>query len=498
MAEQVYIGVDIGAESGRVAAGLWDGQRLRVEDLVRFPNGPVNIGDSLRWDVVGLWTRIKEGLAAAARRYGDAVVSAGVDTWGVDYALLSANSELLGLPYHYRDPRTRGVMDYALKLVPRAEVFAATGLQFMEINTLYQLLAMRRRNPEMFWIADRFLLMPDFFHWCLCGARVAEFTNATTTQCYNARQRAWAVDLLKRLELPTKMFPQIVTPGTRLGPLRPDIAQKTGLRRIQIVAPATHDTASAVAAAPTRSSGQADWAYLSAGTWCLLGVELPEALLSERVLEFNLTNEGGMDHTYRLLKNIMGLWLAHQCQAAFAEKGRELSNEQWQALASEATPFRSLIDPDDGRFLNPPDMPAAIQSFCRDTRQPVPETEGQFLRCIHESLALKYALVLDWLEALTGQPIHVVHVIGRNCHNPLLNAFTANACRRPVLAGPADAAVLGNLLAQVRASGEILSLQELRRVAGQSCSLVESDPDDAQADQWLAARARFSGLLARP
>jgi rhamnulokinase len=320
MAQQVYLGVDLGAESGRVIAGLWDGQKMRLEELHRFPNGGVAINDSLRWNTLGLWSEIQTGLTAAAKKFGKSVVSVGVDTWGVDYALLSKSGEVLGLPFHYRDARTRGMLQHAFARVPREEIFAATGLQFMEINTLYQLLALQKNNPELLAAAETLLMMPDFLHYCLSGARVSEFTIATTSQCVNPKQRAWAGDLLGKLSLPTKIFPEIVPPGTRIGQLRASLAERTGLGPIAVVVPAAHDTGSAVAAVPTTNTGQANWAYLSSGTWSLLGVELPDALLSPRVLELNITNEGGVDGTYRLLKNIMGLWLLQQCIRSFVDQ----------------------------------------------------------------------------------------------------------------------------------------------------------------------------------
>src|SRR4051812_139699 len=395
MAQQVYLGVDLGAESGRVMAGLWDGKKMQLEEMHRFPNGGVAIADTLRWNTLGLWSEIQTGLTAAAKKFGKSVVSVGVDTWGVDFALLSKSGELLGLPYHYRDARTRGMLQKAFARVPREEIFAATGLQFMELNTLFQLLALQKNSPELLAAAETLLLTPDFLNFCLSGARVSEFTIATTSQCVNPKKRAWATDLLQKLGLPTKIFPDIVPPGTRVGQLRQTLAERTGLGTIAVVAPAAHDTGSAVTGVPTKNTGKPSWAYLSSGTWSLLGVEVQDALVLPRVLELNLTNEGGIDGTYRLLKNIMGLWFIQQCRRSFAENGREFSYEQLAQMATEAEPFRSLVDPDDSRFLNPPDMPKAIQEFCRETGQPVPETESQFARCVFESLALTYATVLD-------------------------------------------------------------------------------------------------------
>jgi rhamnulokinase len=497
MAEQCYLGVDLGAESGRVMAGLWDGRRMRLEELHRFPNGPVHLAGTMRWDVLRLWSAIEHGLALAAKRFGKAVVSVGVDTWGVDFVLLSKTNELLGQPWHYRDARTRGMLQQAFGRVPRSEIFAATGLQFMEINTLYQLLAVQGMNPELLATADCFLMMPDFFHWCLSGARAVEFTNATTTQCFHPTERNWSFGLLHKLGLPTHMFPKVVPPGTKLGRLRDSVAERTGLGPIDVIAPATHDTGSAVAGVPTRNSGNANWAYISSGTWSLMGVEVPNAVLSQRVLELNLTNEGGVNFTYRLLKNIMGLWLVQQCKHAFDARGKQYDYDALVRLAMEAPALRSLVDPDDAPFLNPPDMPAAIQSFCRATSQPVPESEGALVRCALESLALKYQTVLGWLEEVSANRIDVIHVVGGGSRNELLNEFTANACDRPVLAGPVEATVLGNLLVQAHASGEKVSLEEIRTIVRESTELREFQPEPATRSAWLEARGRFMRLRER-
>jgi len=495
MAQQVYLGIDLGAESGRVMAGVWDGKTMQLEELHRFANGGVPLADTLRWNTLGLWSEIQTGLAVAGKKFGKAIVSVGVDAWGVDFALLSKSGELLGLPFHYRDARTRGILPRTFARVPREEIFAATGLQFMELNSLFQLLALQKNSPEILAAAETLLFMPDFLHYCLSGARVAEFTIATTSQCVNPKQRMWAVDLLQKLGLPTKIFPDIIPPGSRIGNLRPSLAEKTGLGPVSVIAPAAHDTGSAVAGVPARYTGKANWAYLSSGTWSLLGVELQDALLSPRVLELNFTNEGGVDGTYRLLKNIMGLWLAQQCRRAFAEKGNDLSYEQLVQLASEAPPFRSFVDPDDNRFLNPPDMPKAIREFCRETGQPAPENEGQFARCVFESLALKYASVLGGLEELTGVKIEVLHIVGGGSQNKLLNQFAANACARPVLAGPVEATVLGNVLVQARSHGELRTLADIRSVIRNSRETGQHEPANAPA--WSDARGRFAGICKR-
>ena len=476
--EKVYLGIDLGAESGRVMAGLWNGKRIRLEEIHRFPNGPVRLGESLRWDVLRLWAEIQNGLTVAAKKYGKQVVSVGVDTWGVDYVLLSRNNEILGQPYHYRDPRTNGVMQKAFKRVSREEIFSQTGLQFMQINTLFQLLALKERDPELLEQADCLLLMPDFFHWCLCGSRVVEFTNGSTTQCLHPLKRDWARGLLKKVGLPAAIFPKVVAPGTNLGTLLPAVCKQTGLGNIRVVAPPTHDTAAAVAGVPTANTGKANWAYISSGTWSLMGVEVNNAVLTPRAFELNMTNEGGLDGTYRLLKNIMGLWLVQQCKRSFDAAGKKYDYARLAQMAAKATPLRSVVDVNDPLFLNPPDMPQAIQDYCFETKQPVPKTAGQLVRCAYESLALKYREVLRSLEELTGEAIETIHIVGGGSQSALLNQFAADACQRPVVVGPVEATVMGNLLTQARADGELSSLAEMREVVRRSSKVQHYEPLD--------------------
>lgn len=489
MAKRVYLAIDLGAESGRVMAGLWNGKRLRLEEVHRFSNGPVHLAGSLRWDILRLWAEIQHGLGLAARRYGKSIVSVGADTWGVDFVLLNRHGEMLGQPYHYRDSRTDGLMESAFKKVPRKEIFRQTGLQFMQLNTLFQLLAVRGRTPELLDEAERLLFMPDFIHWALCGSESAEFTIASTSQCLNPVTRSWAKPLLKEFGLPNRIFPRIVPPGTRLGALRPDLRERTGMPGCGVVAPPSHDTASAVAGVPTSHTGKTNWAYLSSGTWSLMGVEVQRASLTERTRELNLTNEGGLDGTYRLLKNIMGLWLVQQCKRAFDARGVNREYPELAALAVKSPALRSLVNLDDPRFLNPPDMPEAIQKFCRETGQPVPRKEGELVRCAYESLALKYRQVLAWLEELTGNRIEVIHVVGGGSKSAMLNQFTADACQRPVVAGPVEATAMGNLLVQVRASGELSSLTEIRDVVRQSSEVKTYTP--GKGDLWEGAANRL-------
>ena len=497
MAEQVYLAMDLGAESGRVMAGRWDGKHMRLEQAHRFTNEPVEIGDSLRWDVARLWLEIQNGLTIAAKKFGESVVSVGVDTWGVDFVLLSKNSEMLGLPFHYRDRRTHGILEQAFSRVPQAEIFAETGLEFMEINTLYQLLALQKNAPEILAAADCLLMMPDYFHWCLSGIRSSEFTEATTTQLFHPINRTWSSTLLEKFNLPAKIFPEVVMPGTRLGSLQSSVADKTGLGRVAVVTPATHDTASAVAAVPAGDGTAGTWAYLSSGTWSIMGVVLPTAQVSPRVFELTLSNEGGVDGTYNLQKNIIGLWLVQQCKRSFDRRGKVMDYPELVRLAAAERGLRSLVDPNDPRFLNPPDMPRGIQEFCRETGQPVPQSEGAVVRFALESLALGYQDVLTALEEVNNIRIEVIHIIGGGSQNELLNQLSANACGRRVLAGPPEATALGNLLIQARAHGQIRSLEELRSIAGRSSELRQFEPEPEKAGAWQEARGRFSDLLQR-
>ena len=493
MSKQVYLGIDLGAESGRVMAGLFDGETLQLDELHRFSNGPVNVAGSLRWNVVGLWQEIQNGLSVAAARYGDQVVSVGVDTWGVDYVLLSKKDELLGIPYNYRDPRTEGMMRAAFSRVPQSEIFANSGLQFMEINTLYQLLAMQRDHPFVLELAERMLMMPDYFHWLLCGSHAVEFTNATTSQCFHPTNHDWAYDMLRKFELPIDLFSEVVTPGTQLGALREHVCRQSGLKKIPVVAPPTHDTAAAVAAVPTEFTGKSNWAYISSGTWSLIGVEVPNAILTPQALQMNVTNEGGVDGTYRLLKNVMGLWLVQGCKRAFEKGGKTFDYAELTLLAEASKPFRSLVDPNDHPFLHPENMAEELRTWCSRTFQPIPETEGQLVRCALESLALKYRHVLEGIEQLTGEKVEVIHIVGGGSNSDLLNQFTANACGVPVITGPVEATVMGNLLIQARTAGQLSSLAEIRTIVRNSTTSRRFDPE--QQDAWQNAYERFLALL---
>jgi rhamnulokinase len=483
------LAIDIGAESGRGMLGRFDGRRIRLETVHRFANGPVTLLDQMVWDAPGLYRELLQAIGKAGADFGG-IDSVGVDTWGVDFGLLGGGGTLLGLPRHYRDPHTESAMNLAFGTVRRDEVYRRTGLQFLRFNTLYQLVALRRDRSPLLDVAEHVLLMPDLFHFWLTGIKSNELTNASTTQLLDSRTRAWDYELAAKFAINPKWLGTLTPPGTILGPLRRQIATDTGVNPVPVIAPATHDTASAVAAVPATGD---DWAYLSSGTWSLLGAELPEPVITEASLAANFTNEAGVGNSVRFLKNIMGLWLVQECKRSFAKAGHDHSYDGLAKLAEQATPFRSLIDPDDASFLLPPDMPQAIAIYCRRTNQPAPEGPGAVIRCCLESLALKYRYVLEQLEALTGKAFQVLHVVGGGSQNSLLNQFTADAINRPVLAGPVEATALGNVLVQAMGLGLVDSIGQIREVVRQSFELTQFEPKEPA--RWDESYARLRGWL---
>ena len=486
-----YAAVDLGAESGRVMLGLFDGARLTLEEAHRFPNNPVRAGDTLYWDVLRLWADIQQGLAACARLTDGALLSVGVDTWGVDFGLLGRDDRLLANPVHYRDGRTQGMIDLACRRVGRETLFERTGIQFMPFNTLYQLLAMRAHDSPQLDAAERLLNMPDLLHFWLSGVKANEFTIATTTQCYDPRAGAWAWEVLEKLDLPTRLFGPVVPPGTLLGPLQAALAAELGLRNVQVITPASHDTGSAVAAVPLEGE---DAVYLSSGTWSLMGVERPQPLIDARSLADNFTNEGGVDGSFRLLKNIMGLWLVQECRRAWTSQGEAYTYADLIRLAERAPAFVALIDASDTRWLAPGGMPARIRAYCHATGQRGPESVGAIVRAILESLALEYAWVAERLEKLNGRPLGTIHVIGGGARNGLLNQLTADATGRRVVAGPIEATALGNVLVQAMAAGHVPSVAEGRALVRQSFPVETYEPRPSEA--WQAAYQLYLGLKA--
>ena len=495
-ASQVHLAVDLGASSGRVVAGLFDGRKLALEEGHRFENGGLPLAGSLHWDALALWSSITQGLRAASAKYGSEIKSVGVDTWGVDFGLLGRNDELLGNPYHYRDARTTGMLERAFQIVSREEIFAATGLQFMEFNTLYQLVAMRLAKSSLLDAAQSFLMMPDLFHWLMTGVKANEYTDLSTTQFYDPRTKDFSHQLLRQFDIPTKMFGPIVQPGTRLGRLRPTVADDTGLKNVEVILPGTHDTASAVMAVPAASQPgvKPDWCYISSGTWSLMGVETPQPIISDRCRELNFTNEGGVGNTTRVLKNITGLWMVQQCRQKWKQNGGDLSWTELVARAQAARPLASVVNPDAACFVAPKDMPQAIRDYCRDTSQAVPQNEGETIRAALESLALRYRMVLGMLEELLGNRIDTIHIVGGGAQNKLLNQMAADACNRRVVAGPVEATAIGNIMLQAVALGEVASITEAREVIRTSFEVEEYQPQ--RPGLWDAAYDRFRAFVA--
>ena len=459
MKKLTTLAIDLGAESGRVMAVHYDpstssgrrGRGLELEEIHRFPNVTVNVRGTLHWDFLRLWTEIQQGIGLG-KVHNPA--SLGVDTWGIDFGLLDSQGRLLGNPITYRDSRTDGVMERAFARVPQAEIFAQTGIQFMPINTLYQLITLVESGSPQLAAAQTFLTAPDLLNYWLTGAKVCEFSNATTTQLLNPRTGDWATDLLDAFAIPRHIFPEVVQPGTRLG----------SFEGIPVIAPACHDTGSAVAATPLATTRSA---YISSGTWSLVGLEVAAPVINDAALAANVTNEGGVYGTYRLLKNVMGLWIVQQCRAAWAAAGEELSYDELTRLAGAASPNVTAIDPNDNRFLAPGDHPARVREWCRERGLPVPQTKGEIVRSVLQGLANRYASVLQSLTGLTGQPADRVHIVGGGSQNRLLNRMTADATGLPVVAGPVETTVLGNALVQLISLGELADISQARQLVAQ-------------------------------
>jgi rhamnulokinase len=483
-----FLAIDLGAESGRVMLGRLQSGILSLDEVCRFPNQPVRQGRSLRWDIDRLWGEIRRGLDCAS---SSPLESVGVDTWGCDYALLDERGTLLENPYHYRDTRTDGVMEAVWQRVCRDKIYSITGIQFLVFNTLYQLYAACQSTPEVIAAARSFGTIPDLLNYWLTGELRAEFTMATTTQFVDARTRQWATGLLDDLDIPTRLLPPLVEPGAVLGTMKTDVC--AALAGTPVVAPASHDTGSAVASV----FAGGNTAFISSGTWSLLGTELSAPVISSKARDFNFTNEGGVCGTTRLLRNIGGLWLLQACRRSWAAAGQELGYDTLLAAASdEPHAFQSLFDPDHRGFFQPPDMVRAISDYCRQTDQRVPDGPAAFARGILESLALKYRLVLESLEDVTGNTFDEIRIVGGGSRNRLLNQFTADATGRTVIAGPVEATALGNIAVQMLATGAVTSLAEARRIIAVSFHTERFEPRDV--DRWNAHYPRFQEYVEAP
>jgi rhamnulokinase len=480
-----YIACDLGAESGRVMLGTLVDGKLTLEEIHRFANGPVRVNGSLRWDVLRLFDELKTGLAEIVAR-GIKPEGLSCDSWGVDYVWLKNGEPFLAPPFHYRDAaRNDGAFERAFAIMPADTIFTETGIQFMTINTLYQLHDDLLRRPWIFKCADRFLPMGDYFNFLFSGVAKSEESLASTTQLYSPRKHRWSKKLIRSFKFAKRVFPEVVPSGTVLGPALPDF----DLPGAQVVASCSHDTGAAVAAVPAQGKG---WAFLSSGTWSLLGIELKKPIINDRSRQYNFTNEVGFAGSIRFLKNIIGLWIQQECRRAWLKEGHEFSYEELGSLAAQTAPLKALINPNDPRFGNPDNMPQKIADFCRTTGQTPPVTPGEFIRCILESLALLYRKTLDQLEDVTGKPIQTLHIVGGGSQNKLLNQFSANATGRTVIAGPAEATAAGNILIQAIALGHLKDLDELRSVVRASFEVTTFKPQEAEV--WTQAYQRFQKL----
>jgi len=490
MSSHQFLAFDLGAESGRAILGTLESGKLVIKEISRFPNSTIWLFGHLYWNIFNLFEEIKKALKIFAAEITAGPESLAVDTWGVDFGLLARDGNILSLPHAYRDPRHLKAMEKFFEIFPKEKLYELTGIQFMPFNSIFQLYALALEKSALLDVATDLLFMPDLFTYLLSGQKTTEFTIASTSQLLNLSQKSWNEELLAVLGVSKNIMHKPLTPGTLVGTLLPQLSKETGLKEIPVVATAGHDTASAVAAVPASGGG---WAYISSGTWSLMGIELGQPLITPDTLELNFTNEGGMEGTIRFLKNITGLWLVQQCKKKWS-LSRILTYDELTELAASSPPFMALIDPDSVDFLNPEDMPKTIQKFCKRTKQTVPDSPPEIVRCILESLALKYRSVLEELRQVSPHPIHKIHIIGGGSRNQLLCQFTANATSLPVITGPIEATAMGNIMGQALALGYVHSLDEARRIIHQSTELHTYEPQ--QNREWDAAYERFQKIIA--
>ncbi|MGB4644592.1 MAG: rhamnulokinase family protein [Dictyoglomaceae bacterium] len=488
MKERKFLAFDLGAESGRALVGILKGERLEVEEIHRFINKPIEILGRLYWNLPQIFQEIKEGIGKAFSKYPD-IESIGIDTWGVDFGLVTKEGYFAGLPVCYRDHRTDEILNKAFKVMPRERIYSLTGIQIMQINTLFQLYSMVLENSSLFNATHKLLFMPDLFNFMLTGEMKTEFSIATTSQLYNPIKDAWEEELFEKFGIPMEIMPEVTMPGTEVGKISESIKREFNLKDVSVISPCGHDTACAVASVPAEGS---DWAYISSGTWSLMGVELKEPIINKDSLEANFTNEGGVNKTFRFLKNIMGLWLLQSVRRIWMKEGVELSYSEITNLAEESEPFQYFVNPDDDSFLNPPNMESAIKQFCKRTHQKVPKTKGEIIRCILESLAFRYKEVFETLEELLGKHIRILHIVGGGSQNTLLSQFTADALDIPVITGPVEATAMGNIMIQAISRGAIKDLPHGRKIIKNSFEPVVYYPRDHK--RWEEEYKRYKEI----
>lgn len=487
-----FLAFDLGAESGRLIMGELVDRKIRLNEVSRFKNQPVRLPDGLHWDVLSLWSDIIGSLKKAIQSESVAIQSVGFDSWGVDFGLLDKKNQLIGNPFHYRDNRTDGMLEEVFKTTSRRALFSETGNQFMQINTLFQLASMVKTRDPALLTAEKLLMIPDLFKFWLSGEISTEFTIATTSQCLNPTTKKWADQLISTLGIPIEMFTAIVHPGSCIGHITPWLCQEHDIPALSVVAPASHDTASAVAAVP---GGDRPYAWISCGTWSIVGTNMHQPVLTEDVLNLNFTNEGAAENQWRLSKIIIGLWLVQECKRHWEANGLNLGYAELTQMALNADPFWAVIDPDDETFLKPGNMPDRITLYCKKSGQKEPDSPGQIMRIILESMAFNYRSTIDQLEKLTRQPLDTIHIVGGGVKNQLLCQFTANACRRECIAGPVEATAVGNIIIQAISMDFIPSIPEGRQWIKRSFEPVSFQPVDV--DRWEEAYQTYKKITGK-
>ncbi len=484
------LGIDLGASSGRGIIGSFNGDKLEIAENHRFANEPVMQNGRFCWDILRIFHEIKNSIRKTVLD-GEEIASIGIDTWGVDYGFLDKNGHLIANPVHYRDRRTENIQSYINSICPLSEIYAKTGIQSMDFNTIYQLAAEKRDNPEILSYADKLLFIPDLLGYFLTGNKATEYTVASTGAILDAEKRQFAFDLLDKFGVPRSLFTDIVYPGYDLGALLPEVLEETGKTSAKVVKIASHDTASAVLAVPTKDES---FIYISSGTWSLMGTELHAPMINEKSESLNFTNEGGAENTIRYLKNIMGLWLIQESRRQWMREGKEYSFGELAELAKTAKPRRSLINPDNGLFYTQGDMPHRIAEYCKETGQSVPESVGETVRCIVDSLSLKYRNTIDAIKQVMPEAPTAIHIVGGGCRDTLLCRLTADACGLPVYAGPVEATAIGNISMQAIAAGELKNMREARELIARSFEVKVYEPDRAEKEAADEAYGRFIKL----
>lgn len=475
---------DFGASSGRAIIGCFDGDKITLEEVHRFSNDPVSVGGTVYWDVLRLFYEIKQGIIKA--KIAGGFDSIGIDTWGVDFGLIDSEGKLMENPVHYRDTRTVGLVDEAFKTMPKEQLYGITGIQFMELNTLFQLISLKKYRPWMLERADKMLFMPDLFGYMLTGKMCAEYSIASTSQLIDLDKRTWSKEILDAFGIKESVFAPLVQPGTVLGELSKEVCEECGVDPVPVISVCGHDTQSAITSVPCEDG---DFAFLSSGTWSLFGTELDKPIVNETSMNINITNEGGFDGSTGFLKNIIGLWLIQESRRQWKREGKEYSYADLEKLALAAEPFKCFIDPDAPEFVPHGNIPERVREFCRKTGQYVPETVGEIMRCIYESLAMKYRLTFEKLRECTERDYPVIHVIGGGTKDGLLCQMTANSCDRTVKAGPIEATVMGNVAVQLMSDGSVKNIGQARKIVADSSELKTFEPKDT--DKWAGAYEDF-------